>query len=345
MTTEALTIIDHIKMRPAMYIGDLSIRGLKTMFRHFFDDILNNNRGNIEISIELKTDNLINLKVNNIDTDIFLKTIDSLNAEKKFVSFGLPVIIALSEQIELTIAKKSLLLSLNAQNGVYKHAVSTSESEINFIEIDFKIDLTVFKDVILDYEILNQFIRRYALIYKNFKFVSIDSRKETKQVNIFEYPNGLSHQLDFKIGEQYYGKSFFRLDLNTRIEEYEYQICFSYQNVWLGQTYILTYANYDELIFGGSFEKGILEGITLALKKLVDKRQIEIDKRKIKEQLILVAAIKGDNFDFCGSTKAKLNMPQVRKVIKEYVTEQILTYLSDKKDIEEEFINKHRKNE
>jgi DNA gyrase/topoisomerase IV subunit B len=100
-----------------------------------------------------------------------------LNAEKKFVSFGLPVIIALSEQIELTIAKKSLLLSLNAQNGVYKHAVSTSESEINFIEIDFKIDLTVFKDVILDYEILNQFIRRYALIYKNFKFVSIDSRK------------------------------------------------------------------------------------------------------------------------------------------------------------------------
>jgi DNA gyrase/topoisomerase IV subunit B len=64
MTTEALTIIDHIKMRPAMYIGDLSIRGLKTMFRHFFDDILNNNRGNIEISIELKTDNLINLKVN-----------------------------------------------------------------------------------------------------------------------------------------------------------------------------------------------------------------------------------------------------------------------------------------
>ncbi|MFM9950049.1 MAG: hypothetical protein ACKV1O_19095 [Saprospiraceae bacterium] len=338
-----MKIIEHIRKRPGMYIGEMTIRGLKTLLGYFFDDIINNKIGKSEIVVDFRKNNWICLKIDNVDTSLFVKTINNLENENEFVIFGLPVIIALSEQTKIKITHSTSLLILTSTRGIYEHATTTTQCEFDRIDIEFKLDDTIFKEIILDYEVLNQFIRRYAFINNNLKIVSTDSRTEVKQVNLFDYPNGILHQLDFKIGEQYYGEPFLKLDLNTEIGEYEYQICFSYQNSWLGQTYIMTYANYDELIHGGSLEQGVLEGIKLALQKSANKRNVEIDRRKIKEQLILIAVAKGDNFNFYGPVKTKLTMPKMRKEIKQYVAGQMLTYLADNYEIEQEFLNKHKR--
>lgn len=338
-----MKLIEHIRKRPGMYIGEMSIRGLKTLLGYFFDDILSNKIGKPEIVIDFRKNNWINLKIINIDTALFVKIINDLEIEKSFEIFGLPVIIALSEQTKIKITHGTSLLFLTSTQGTYEYTATTTQHESDNLEIEFKPDEAIFKEIILDYEVLNQFIRRYAFINNNLKIVSIDNRKEVKQVNLFDYPNGISHQLDFKIGEQHYGEPFFRLDLKTKIGEYEYQICFSYQNIWLGQTYIMTYANYDELIHGGSLEQGVLEGIKSALQKLADKRNVAIDRRKIKEQLILIAVVKGENFSFHGSVKTKLNMPKIRKEIKQYVAKQMLAYLANNYEIEQKFLTKHKR--
>lgn len=345
MTEQKLTIIDHIRKRPGMYVGDLSIGGLKSMLGYFFDDILKINTNQTEINIDFETNDFIALKVCNIKTSLFIKTLENLKTDNNFVSVGLPVIIALSEQTEIKISNNGSIFSLSSKNGNYEYQKTPFYENVDYIEVKYKTDKTIFKATELNYEVFNQFLRKYAYINTTCRIVSHDSRMQILQTNLFDYPNGLSHLIDFKIGEQLYGQSFFRLDLSAKIDEYDCQVCISYQDIWLGQTQIMTYANYDELIYGGSLESGVIDGLFLAIKQLADKKKIVIDRRKIKKQLILLAAIKGENLNFYGSTKTKLNMPKVRKNIKVFVAEKTLKYLKENKSIEEEILNKLVKDE
>lgn len=345
MIEEKLTSIEHIRKRPAMYIGDLSSRGLKTMLGYFFDDILKNCDYKIEINIDFKTNNQIVLSIKNIDTHLFIETIEKLNVENKLVSSGLPLLIALSEKVSLKITNNSSLISLTSTKGKFKFDKKHITNKTDILEIEFKIDQIIFKETELNYEAFNQFLRKYVFINTNCRIISHDSRTEIRQTNLIDYPNGLSQQLNFKISEQLYGKSFFRLDLTTETDNYKFQICISYQDIWLSQTIIQTYANYDELILGGSLEQGILEGLFNAIKKIGDKKQINIDRRKLKEQLILLSVIKGENFVFEGSTKTKIWMPKVRKYLKEFVAQQTEKYLAENVDIKEQILEKFKKYE
>lgn len=345
MTEQKLNLIEHIRKRPGMYVGDLYIRGIKTMLGYFFDDILKESSNKFDININFKTNNRIAIFIENINTELFIETVENLNLENKIVSFGLPLIIALCEQVNLKIINNSSISTLTSTKGNYEFKKKTISKNTDSIEIEFDIDQAIFKHTELNYEAFNQFFRKYVFINTNCRIISHDSRTDIKQTNLFDYPKGLSQQLDFRIEEQLYGQSFFRLDLITKKGKFEYQICISYQDIWLSQTIIQTYANYDELIYGGSLEQGILDGIFYAIKKIADKKQITIDRRNLKEQLILLAVIKGDNFGFEGSTKTKIYMPKVRKHIKEFVAEQTIKYLTDNIDVELKMLKKFTKYE
>lgn len=339
MTEESFTIIDHIRRRPGMYVGDLHFSGLRTMIGYFFDETLTKNKNRIDVTIEFKRNHWISIKIDNTDTSLFVKTIENLKAEKTYVSIGIPIIIALSERAEIKIVKDTKAFSLHSSKGQYEYSISASDQNSDSIEVDYQIDNSIFKDTTVNYEVINHFLRKYAYINTECRITSIDSTKQTIQKNIFEYPNGLSHKLDYKIAIQLYARSFFRLDLNTKIEDYEYQICISYQNSWLKETIITTYANYDELIYGGSLEKGIIDGLNNAIKQTAKTENIEIENRKIREQLIIFAVIKGDNFDFSGSTKTELQMPKVRKDIKNYISKNVIAYLADNETIKNKLLN------
>ncbi|MCW0487167.1 hypothetical protein [Riemerella anatipestifer] len=345
MAEHKLNLIERIRRRPGMYVGDLCIRGIKTMLGCFFEDILENSSNKLDINIDFKTNDIIALFVKNLNTELFIETVENLNIENKIVPLGLPVIIALSEQVNLKIISNSSVLTLTSTKGDYEFKNKLITKKADSIDLEFKIDRTIFNEVELNYESFNQFFRKYTFINTNCRIISHDNRTDIKQTNLFDYPRGLSQQLDLKIAEQLYGKSFFRLDLSTKIDNYEYQICISYQDIWLSQTIIQTYANYDELLNGGSLEKGILDGLYLAIKEIAYKREIVIDRRKLKEELILLAVIKGNNFHFCGSTKVEIYMPKVRKKIKEFVCEKALLYLSENKHIENQILNKMTKYE
>jgi DNA gyrase subunit B len=343
MTAQKLKIIEHIRKRPAMYVGSMNFHGVKTMLGYFIEDILDVSNSKIDINIEIKSNNSIAVIIENIDATLLLESVNYLTEENNYKSLALPVIIALSKKVNLKITNNSTFISLTSSNGNFLINTKKITPKTNTIEIEFQIDKSFFKETELNYEALNQFLKKYAFLNSNCRMISIDSRKNIQQTILFDYPKGLSQQLDLILAQQQFVHSFFRLDLLTKLDNYEYQICFSYQNLWDCKTTIQTFANYDELIYGGSLEKGILDGLFLALKQIANKMKIKFDKRKLKEQLILLAVIKGDNIYFCGPTKTKIDFPKVRKNVKQFVCDKTLKYLSENEQIEKQLLNKLEK--
>ena len=334
--------VENIRKRPAMYVGDCSIRGLKHLLQYYFDDFPKKEFQTTQVDIEIRQDNWINIRITEIDTTVMMNTITHLEKGKfDKCTYGLPLMIGLSDEINITIQKFPSVVVLNANNGIHESWISTAQTKENMIELSFKLDLDIFKNVEYDYEIINHFLRQYAILNPHFNIKSSDKVSNNQQVNIFYYPKGIAHLLTHKIAEQHYGNPIFRLDLNTSIEHYDYQISFAYQDFWLGQTFVTSFANNDELLFGGSLIDGIFDGIILAVKRKAKKdgTKIKINHKIVQKQLILIASVKGQNFNFGGSIKENLVMPEMRKQIKNYISKTIDDYFSNNQTIADKVLD------
>lgn len=334
-------LTEHIRKRPGMYLGDLSFPGLKNLFGYLLEDMLDNSNHPVDISIEFKPDNRVSVVAEGLDTNLFVAIVYDLNTQFSSLGYGLPVIIALSEYACIHICNNASVILLNSERSQFDLSEDKSSTKLNRLTIDFKLEECFFENRVFDYEILNQYFAKFALLNSKARIVSIDSRGSIQQTNLFIYPDGLSHHLDLNIGAQLYGKPFMRLDIKARIEDYDYDICFAWLDIWLGQTNVTTFANYDTLILGGSFEQGILDGIRIVLKKLALEKGLAPDIASLKKQFLLSAAVKGADMVFSGATKTKLHMPAIRRQTRHLVSDRLADYLAGNREAEAAFLKKH----
>lgn len=327
-----------------MYVGETSIYGFQTILSYLFEDFEKIIKSKTEIKIELHKQNNIKIEINDIETSLFIENINNLNQFTENYSLGVNVLIGLSEDIKIRIYDNKNTLILNSKKGIYKIESKPKIQSSTKVEFEFKLDTSIFLNLKINYEVLNIFIRKYAFLNSAIKIISINKSSISIQTNIFEYPNGLQEILEIKIAEIALKVPKYYINLKTKIENYEYNICFCYQNNWLGRNFITSYANHDDLYFGGSLKNGILDGIILAIKNnAIEKgKKIEINYKNVKKELFLIANVKGVDFTFGGATKSKLEMPKMRKKVKEFVFKEMNLFLSENQEISNELLEKFR---
>lgn len=335
-------LIGHIRKRPAMYLGDLGLRGFKAMLGYLFEELIPQS-DLIVINIEFKVDDVIFIEILNIDTKPIAQTLLFENKGDQFNFLGLRVIIALSEHINISIQTPPSLVAITGKRGVSDSFVTTCPEENKKLLMEFKLDYDIFNKFDLDYEIITAYIRKFAFLNSNFKIKCIDSRSAESQIRIFNYPRGIAHQLDYILGKQLYAKVLFRFERKVVIDNYTYEICFAYIDIWLTQSYISTYDNNTELILGGSLVNGIIDGIVSAIKEIAEKmnEKIFINSKKAKEQLVLIASVKGKDFVYKGSTKSELDMPKMKKQVKNYIQSELMKHFNQNEDIAKRMVEKY----
>ncbi len=339
-------IIESVRRRPGMYIGEMDIRGFKSILGYLFDELSKDSNTRSEIAVSFRKEDWIRIEAKKIDTKHFLRVLHSSDEDLiNFTYWGLPVLVALSEEITVKVTDFDFVANLSAKKGNFVIATSALQQKKQSLTLDFKIDVELFRPFEMNYEIVNQFIRKYAFINPGCKITSIDNRTKNIQKNIYNYPLGVSHHLDYEIGMQFYGHPLLRLDLKTIIEEYSYQISFCYMDSWPSESKMTSFADNKELMFGGSLIEGVLDGIIASVKKnhKGGEGDINIERRKIKEDLILVAAVKGENFVFSGSIKEKLEMPRMRRQIRKYISSELTSHFHSQPDVAKKFMDKFRK--
>ncbi len=336
-------LLESIRKRPAMYIGCCTIRGFEPLFYQFFDDLNAGSNQKVAIHITFEANNWIKIAFEPSEMTLsrFLQSFQQNYAED-FRSYSLAIFIALSEAIQLSIQSNSILLTLSAQKGYITSSESMNCDGMPNVQIDFKIDSERFPKMIIDYEIMNQIFRQYALLNPYFRIISTNNITHNLQINIFEYPKGIDYQLDYEIAKQQYGEPYFRFECQTTIDDYKYQICLAYLDSDFFKTFITSYANNDELIHGGSLIDGVLAGLEDSIENIVksQNKSIKVNCKTIKKNLILIASVRDNQwrFTFAGSIKGALIMPQMKKNIKQYFYTELMTHFEKHPEVVKKLI-------
>ena len=326
-------VLEHIRMRPAMYIGFLNHLGYNELISYFIEDFI---RAEIyDITFILKKDNRLVMKWISPEKKLFnteiIKTIDQYKQGQFYVS--LAGIIALTEYSTIEINDLPVLQSEKGNFKILDNIQHIDNEEICRWTIDFIPDRDIFKGLILSYRVLNNLFRRFSFLDSNMKIKSIDESGDEKQINIFHYPDGLAEIIDDEVQKRLpYNSYFFTLNFRKKTE-YSYSVAFAFADYQVFTPKIKMYANYKETILGGSLLNGIIQGFKIFLKEEAAKRNIKLNMSttRLKKYLLLYASVQGE-LTFLGSTRWKLGTPKVQTEIKNFMYEELKLYFANNED-------------
>ncbi len=322
--------VQHIRMRPAMYIGSLRTGGFKQILEYLFEKLLEYKSEAPVFEIGFYPANRVTVRILQTDTKQLSLVIPELDkTDIPNYQLALWTLISLSSDLFLTIHNVSATIVLSAKQGNYQWTSSPAQTEENSIDIDFTIDKEIFKELRIVYDQVNPFLQQFAYLNSNLKIVSEDYSCTEYQRNVFYYPKGIFQQLDFSLSQiDYWYRSNFRLDIEVSLNEYHYRIGLYTPNPWFKDTPNKTFAGNIETFWGGALEEGILKGVLLALKTLGKQKQVRIhtDKKTIKTHFAFMAAVSGKEFEYEGSSKRKLGGAHIKKDVSEIVHEHLVGY-------------------
>ena len=216
---QVLKDLQAVKLRPAMYIGDVGSRGL----HHLVQEVLDNSideamTGNCNnIQVKLHKDNSVTITDNGRGIPVDLHPTEKkpavevvltmLHAGGKFdhktyqVSGGLhgvgvSVVNALSEWLIVEVKRDGKIHRQRYEKGITKTPLEiTGKAEGTGTTITFLPDKEIFNSTIFEYEILSKRLRELAFLNAGLK-IEIEDERENKKES-FQYSGGLKAFVEF----------------------------------------------------------------------------------------------------------------------------------------------------
>ena len=357
---QVLEGLEAVRKRPAMYIGDISGRGLHHLVYEVvdnsIDEALAGYASHIEVSI--LEDNSIRVVDNGrgIPVDMHEKmhkpalevVLTVLHAGGKFdkgsykVSGGLhgvgvSCVNALSDYLRAEIHRDG---KIHMQEYAYGKPTCDlqviGETDHTGTTIIFHPDASIFTETIYDYETLANRLRDLAYLNAGITLTLTDER--------FRDENGQPRSDRFHSDEGL--KEFVRyidqgkepliediIDLKTEKNGVPVEVAMTYNTSFNENIY--SYVNNINTVEGGTHLTGFRRGLTSTLKKyaddnhLLDKLKIELSKEDFRDGLTAVVSVKVAEPQFEGQTKTKLGNNDVMGVVQTAVSEALRNYLEE----------------
>lgn len=357
---QVLEGLEAVRKRPAMYIGDIGIKGLHHLVYEVVDNSIDEAlAGHCDtIGVWINEDGSITVRDNGrgIPTAMHTKEKKSalevvmtvLHAGGKFdkdtykVSGGLhgvgvSVVNALSVHLKATVRRDGKMYEQEYSIGkpLYDVRVIGDSTETG-TEVTFKPDGTIFESTEYNYDTLAARMRELAFLNKGITITLSDLREIDENgkalSNIFHSEGGL------KEFAQYLDRN--RESLISDVIYFEgeregipVEVAMTYNTTYTEN--ILAYVNNINTYEGGTHLSGFRRGLTNTLKKyatdsgMLAKEKIEIDGDDFREGLTAVVSVKVQEPQFEGQTKTKLGNREVTAPVSQAVSEMLSAYLEE----------------
>jgi len=368
---QVLEGLEAVRKRPAMYIGDISEKGLHHLVYEVVDNSIDEALAGFctHIEVFINEDNSITVQDNGrgIPVDMHEKEKKSalevvmtvLHAGGKFdkgsykVSGGLhgvgvSCVNALSTHMKTEVFRDGKIYQQEYEYGKPLYPVKeVGTTDLRGTRQTFLPDNTIFTETIYKYDILAARLRELAFLNKGLRITLTDKREA-------EENGGYKH-------DTYYSeeglKEFVRyinsnreplipdvIYINTEKQGIPIEVAIMYNTSY--NENIHSYVNNINTIEGGTHLAGFRRAITRTLKKYADdnkfleKSKIEISSEDFREGLTAVISIKVAEPQFEGQTKTKLGNNEVIGAVDQAVGEALSYYLEEHPKEAKTIVNK-----
>lgn len=357
---QVLEGLEAVRKRPAMYIGDVSTRGLHHLVYEVIDNSIDEALAGWcdKIDVLIHTDNSITVIDNGrgIPTDLHEKENRSalevvmtvLHAGGKFdkgsykVSGGLhgvgvSCVNALSNVLVATIYREGKIFRQEYRKGIPQKDVEViGTSDNTGTQITFIPDDTIFNTTIYEYSILASRLRELSFLNKGITLTLTDERTTDDEGNYptesFHSERGLADFID------YLDVTRERLMPNPITIEGEkndmpIEIAMQYNTSFSENLH--SYVNNINTHEGGTHLAGFRRGLTRTLKSYADKSgmlaklKFDINGDDFREGLTAIISIKVAEPQFEGQTKTKLGNSDAMGAVDMMVSESLNHYLEE----------------
>ena len=352
-TADHITVLkglEAVRRRPAMYIGDVSARGLHHLVYEVVDNSIDEALAGFCKNIQVKINKDGSITViddgRGIPTGIHPQEKRSalevvmtvLHAGGKFdkntykVSGGLhgvgvSVVNALSEWLDATVHLDGKIFYQRYKRGEPVAAVKTignmKKTDKTGTIITFLPDGTIFKNRAFKFETLAERLRELAFLNPDVALEITDLRNKQEQTERFHYKGGLVEFVKYTDSTRpaimkkiFYAKGQGE-DENGRTVEVE--ASFQYNNQYSEN--VFSYVNNINTHEGGTHLVGFRTALTRSLNtfayknNLIKSDKIQLTGEDFKEGLTAVISVKVPEPQFEGQTKTKLGNSEVKSIV------------------------------
>ncbi|AZQ62021.1 DNA topoisomerase (ATP-hydrolyzing) subunit B [Flammeovirga pectinis] len=358
---QVLEGLEAVRKRPAMYIGDIGVKGLHHLIWEVVDNSIDEAMAGYctDIYVTINEDNSVTVSDNGrgIPTGIHPKEKKSalevvmtvLHAGGKFdkdtykVSGGLhgvgvSCVNALSKDLKVTVnSRDGKVYQQEYKTGIPQYDVKVvGETDIHGTTVQFWPDLSIFTVGVYNYDTVASRIRELSYLNAGLTIHLQDRREKDDEGNFvgetFHSDGGLAEYV------MYLDSTRQTLLPNPIFVEGEkaniqVQVAMTYNTSYSEHVY--SYVNNINTYEGGTHVAGFRRSLTRTLKSyadstgLLDKVKVDISGDDFREGLTAIISVKVPEPQFEGQTKTKLGNSEVSGAVDSAVTETLKTYLEE----------------
>ncbi len=372
-TADKITVLkglDAVKKRPAMYIGDVTKKGLHHLIWEVVDNSIDETLAGhcTQITVELIPDGGISVKDNGRGIPVdkhkdegisaleLVMTV--LHAGGKFdkntykVSGGLhgvgvSVVNALSTKCVVEVERAGNRYEQSFSHGTPNEKVKpTGKSNKTGTKVTFFPNYDIFKNTKFEFELIDEKLRELAYLNEGLKIVLRDTTSEEKKETTHHYKGGLS---EFVKHLDTGHKPLFEKPISLSGEKDNVQVQLALRHNHSYTENLLTFVNNINTIEGGTHLAGFRAALTRSLNKCAQKnnllkpvkgKQMSLSGDDVREGMTGVLSIKVPEPQFEGQTKTKLGNGEVKGICDSIIMEGLTDYFEQNPSVAKKIIQK-----
>ncbi len=369
---QALEGMEHVRMRPSMYIGDVGPRGLHHLVYEVVDNSIDEAMGGHCDSIEviINEDNSITTKDNGRGIPVGLHKKEGVSALEVVMTkigaggkfdkdsykvsgglhgVGVSCVNALSSHLKATVHREGKIWEQEYERGKTLYPVkSVGSSKETGTVVTFTPDDTIFTQTTeYNYETLANRMRELAYLNKGVTITLTDKRNKDEKGEFisetFFSEEGLKEFIRFLDGNR---EPLIQNVISMEGEKngIPVEVAMVYNTGYTENLH--SYVNNINTHEGGTHLSGFRRGLTSTLKKyadnsgMLDKLKFEISGDDFREGLTAIVSVKVAEPQFEGQTKTKLGNREVTSAVSQAVSEMLTNYLEEHPDDAKQIVEK-----
>ncbi len=351
---QVLEGLEAVRRRPAMYIGDVSERGLHHMVYEVVDNAIDEALAGYckNISVRILVDGSVEVVDDGrgIPVDIHPTekrpavevVMTTLHAGGKFGSgaykvsgglhgVGVSVVNALSSFLEVEIKRDGKIYHQRYERGKPVTPLrEIGKARGTGTKVLFKPDKEIFKTTEFSYDILANRLRELAYLNKGIRITLKDER--TGQEDVFYFKGGIVSFVEYlnRNKEPLHKVIYFE----DKRDDVMMEVAMQYTNSFSEN--LFSFANNINTVEGGTHLSGFKSALTRVInqyirnKKMIkESEKVSITGDDVREGLTAVISVKLPHPQFEGQTKTKLGNSEIEGLVNSFVFEKLSTYFEE----------------